>query len=171
MESIRQESPQRSNLAWVMRAWSEVFGTEQRTARDAIADASVTTHDGELVHKNLHDAFMEVAGGRSGINGYRLGCWLRANKGKVSDGRHFEEAGEFREGARWVLPNENNKTLCGLRGHRGHASKLPMRFGRYWHGIFVHYAFCQNCSCKPRHLREVREVRKSRALAKQRRLQ
>jgi hypothetical protein len=109
MESIRQESPQRSNLAWVMSAWSEVFGTEQRTARDAIADASVTTHDDELVHKNLHDAFMEVAGGRSGINGYRLGCWLRANKGKVSDGRHFEEAGEFREGARWVLRQPEKK--------------------------------------------------------------
>ena len=65
-------------------AASEVFGTEQQTARDAIADASVTTHDDELVHKNLHDAFMEVAGGRSGINGFRLGCWLRANKGKLT---------------------------------------------------------------------------------------
>ena len=103
MEAIRKENPRRNDLSMVMCAWGELFGGEYRTAREAIADAAAE-YKGTLVHQNLHDALMHVAGDRGTINSRRLGNWLTRNKEVVADGRYFADAGADRKGMmQWTL--------------------------------------------------------------------
>jgi hypothetical protein len=105
MEAIRKENPRRSDLTLVMSAWSAVFGAEYRTASDAIADAT-RTYGGALVHQNLHDALMQVAEVRGGINSRRLGNWLSRNKEAVANGQYFADGGVDRNGMmQWTLRN------------------------------------------------------------------
>jgi hypothetical protein len=89
MEAIHKENPKRNNAALAMNAWAAVLGEDYRTTVREVTAAAAQTFDGELVHQNLHDALMEVAGDRGTINSRKLAWWLRQNSNAVVDGRYF----------------------------------------------------------------------------------
>jgi hypothetical protein len=120
MESVRVVDTAMMKRRQLMKAWP--FATETSVAA-VIARAQgqllptgvgpatreTLTVNAGLAHPDLHAAVMAVAMGKDGgINGERLGWWLRHNKDQVVhvEGRgrcRFEQVGESRMGLTWLL--------------------------------------------------------------------
>ena len=77
-----KHDPYREQLAQVINAWYQAFGTEPRMIRDVVK-FSETDND-------LEEALLQVSPGKTdSLDRRHLGWWLRKNAGKVVDGKRF----------------------------------------------------------------------------------
>jgi hypothetical protein len=90
-ERLRKNDPLLTNLVRVAATWGAVIGcVEARTASEAVADAETRISSGtyenqktELVHQDLHEAFMAVAGRGGRISTEALGKYLSGSAYRV----------------------------------------------------------------------------------------
>jgi hypothetical protein len=115
-EKLRTNDPERAALVRVATAWRVAFGSETRTASEAIADAEERTsigayeEKGVLANPIINEALMSVAGRSRAINPEALGKYLSKSRGRVvklDDGLlvRFEKQGTRQGAAVWVLAN------------------------------------------------------------------
>jgi len=79
------------NLHSILTQWFAAFGKNGMTA------AEVATQAGLPGHADLHRALLEVAVSKRDsekVDAFRLGHWLKKQKGKVANGLKLEKAGE-----------------------------------------------------------------------------
>lgn len=91
----------RDLLARVLAAWSEAFGPEPLTLREAVTATWGWGAHGALA--DLRIAFEEVAGERDQINLRKLGVWFRGCAGRIVYGKRLVSGEKTRAGASWQV--------------------------------------------------------------------
>jgi hypothetical protein len=135
MEAIRADDPKRSDFAHVMKLWWGIFKSEPFTVREVISTVALQ-YNGELVHPDLNDAMMQIAGTRGQIDGVRLSGWLRRHKRTVADGKYFDRTeGDDGHGfARWFVSevsevSEVSSNYARKSGSGEDLNKMPLSTG------------------------------------------
>jgi hypothetical protein len=121
LHAARAEDPRRAELRDVLTAWGSTIGTGpgsclKATAVIKVAEArdSWQTGNGDYQDKyetnwkapELREALLAVAGHNGRIDARRVGYWLRANKGKITEGsRLTNNATQHTNTAHWWVEN------------------------------------------------------------------
>jgi hypothetical protein len=120
-EILRRNDPKRASLIRVAEAWRTMFGSQQMTVSDAVAQAEERTTVGAsggdkwvIANPNIHEALMSVAGRARAINPEVLGKYLGKSKEqviKLDDGAlvRFEQPSTRHGVAVWVLADVYQK--------------------------------------------------------------
>jgi Bifunctional DNA primase/polymerase, N-terminal len=105
MATAIANDPDREGLATVLITWSRAIGEDELTVAEVIARANKRTPYGEYVDKDLRDALMTVAIGKSGdINPQRLGLWLRSHRDRMLGRYVLRRCGDIHTRvARWSV--------------------------------------------------------------------
>lgn len=107
MSVAREMDPQLDALTSLLVQWRDTIGQGAHTSRELVARASEThaNEDGEavLVHADLREALMVVAGDGRVVTTRRLGRWLLTNSGRIVANMQITK-GPMRDGiATWQL--------------------------------------------------------------------
>lgn len=106
------------NLHSILTLWFAAFGKNGMTA------AEVATQAGLPGNADLHRALLEVAVSRRDsekVDAFRLGHWLKKQKGKVANGLKLEKAGEDSHSKLlfWRVVNLQSAKSAGNAGNAG----------------------------------------------------
>jgi hypothetical protein len=108
IEKLREDDPERNELADVMTHWWEAFGDEKVTTPDVISRAceyepASFGNSGGFILAPFRDALLAVAAAGGAVSSKRLGRWLLRNKGRIVAGRRFEQRGAHGSSSTWRL--------------------------------------------------------------------
>jgi putative DNA primase/helicase len=109
METAREDDPELTDLREILTLWTQTFGEEGRTAREAADEASsrkqtVMGEPTEFSSPELRDALLRVAGDKGNINTKKLGEWLKNQAGRIVDGVRIVKAAKVSGGViRWAV--------------------------------------------------------------------
>jgi hypothetical protein len=108
MESTRADDPERSELSNMLEAWAGAVGVGTHTTLSTILKAADEKKFGEPRYPDLTAALAAAAftitkkRGQE-IDGEILGKWLRGFKGRVVDGKRFENKSNPKGGSKWWI--------------------------------------------------------------------
>ncbi len=94
IEAAREDDPELSALRDILTGWLAAVGKRDATVREVIEIAnrrppSVMGEQTELENPEFRDSLLAVAAVRGVIDAGRLGRWLFARRGRISDGMRF----------------------------------------------------------------------------------
>lgn len=92
-----QADDDRATLGFLLEVWSERFGGDPLTLRDAWRTVA------NFVHDELHVLLLDIAGKGDGLDLTRAGYWFRANAGRSVGGRKLVQLGKTRKGIAWAV--------------------------------------------------------------------
>jgi hypothetical protein len=106
MESTRADDPERSELNNMLEAWVSAVGVGTSTTLSKIVNVASELQFGEPRYPDLAAALSAAAftiTNKRGqeIDGEILGKWLRGFKGRVVDGKRFENKSNPKGGSKW----------------------------------------------------------------------
>ncbi|WP_300339090.1 hypothetical protein [Accumulibacter sp.] len=108
-EALRDQDPDLEAMRLLYGSWSEVFGSEKKTAAEVVsAGMEAAPMTSEYVHADLREALQLVCSEKP--NARRLGFWLRSHRDRIVDGSTLRQAGldGHAKVARWhVMPAAN----------------------------------------------------------------
>jgi hypothetical protein len=100
METIRRDDPRLNALIAMITHWQAALGTDSFTVQQIISRATDTLPQQRTDFNNVprvqyhwpefRETLLEVAGKGGSVNGYKLGTWLRSNKGRIVNGLRIE---------------------------------------------------------------------------------
>ena len=105
MASAVADDPDRQTLGAVLTAWWKEIGADWTSTADLVRRGGERDATGGYKSKDLRDALMMVAAGRSGdVSPSRLGAWLRSHRDRELTGLVLRRAWDERANvARWAV--------------------------------------------------------------------
>jgi hypothetical protein len=127
MELTRADDPERTEINCMLEAWIDAVGTGTRTTLSTILAMTGELQYGEARYPDLIAAVATAAFTITSQRGRQadleiLGKWMRKFKGRVVDGRRFENRGNPKGGSVWWVETIGHEPP---RSDDGAPSKLP----------------------------------------------
>ncbi len=95
-EAVLEDAPEAAMLRSLLSAWWERFGRTPRTVKEIV-------RAGEDDDSPLGDVLQDIAGEGRGINGKRLGRWLRRQAGRIVNGMKLIQYGSVSGATLWKM--------------------------------------------------------------------
>src|SRR6185437_1197503 len=110
-ETAREDDTDLLALRQIITNWNEVIGDrEAKTVREILEIADERLSDefgnqGSYRWQDFRDSLSEVAGTKFGIDGNKLGHWIRAREGRIVNGLRIKKAGidPHKQKVKWKL--------------------------------------------------------------------